>query len=257
MSTTPSYNAMSPSLEAELHQDEALAVQVPALPIPTNLGDLLPTAFVELSPAQLAQVERASLARKILGPAGAAILTCPSAEQLNKCPHVGKCEYVRMGADKIPHGNLCPIEARYVTDKFHDWMREFKRTPQTMTETERIGICELVSLDLKELRCNDILSEPDNARLTENCPSALSEQGNPVEWENIVHRNEQILAQVHADRRMILKSFELTPEMLTKKRRMEGDKDKIDISSRQAALAAAIASAVAEQFADDDEEPEP
>lgn len=254
MSQTPNYNAISPSLEAELQQDTALATSPINLPVPANLLDLLPTPVIELTPNQLVRVERASLARKILGPAGAAVLTCPNAENLAKCPHVNKCEYVQMGEDKIPHGQLCPVEARYVTDKFQDWLREMRKTPQTVTETERIGICELVALDLKELRCNNILAEADNARLTENCPSALSEAGAPVEWENIIHRNEQILAQVHSDRRMVLKSLELTPEMLTKKRRLEGDKDKIDISSRQAALAAAIAEAIQAANADDEEE---
>jgi hypothetical protein len=213
-----------------------------------DVYQLLPMTHVELTQEEKQSVSRLQLGRVILGPVAAAVMTCPQPTELappgsilslleskNRCPHMKSCVLLQL--QKAPHGNACPLETNYITERFVRWSRELGKEPGELTESERIAASELTSLDLSEQRCLDILGEAEHARMTDLSVKEVDTQGNPISYEKVIHVNQQALEQIRVARTRVMKAFELTPEMKTKKARYEGGSKGADLASVQSANA--------------------
>jgi hypothetical protein len=113
-------------------------------------------------------------------------------------------------------------------------MLELERTPDTLAESERVAISQLVYLDLQESRCLQKLSMADSALMKSRSVKDIDlETGQPVCWEDVIHINRQIITNIIQERRGILKDFELTPEMKTKRKKVEGRSGGSDLATKQ------------------------
>jgi hypothetical protein len=176
----------------------------------------LPIAKIKLSSNEKSAAELYQQAFVLLGPVAAAPMVCSK-----QCPNA-VCPLAMIG--KEPIGDRCPFEQQYVQERFLAWMDNLGLTFDDISETERSNIATLVTLDLHEKRCNDILAEPQNATLTTRAGRAAA-----------VRLNEII-----AQRRGILRDMELTPEMQTKKKKALGrlkPGNGLDLASRMSANA--------------------
>lgn len=187
---------------------------------------LLPTSKIDLTAEEAAKVKVYQEARIVFGAAGAAPMICAA----EKCPFAARCPLMQI--KKAPLGELCPFEAHYVTERFRGWVKSLCEE-SGVTEVERVTISNLVYLDLQELRCLNILSDAQNAKLTSISVKDVGYDGIPVSWEEIIHANVQRLNEITTQRRMIMKDFELTREAQTKKARLAKRNDRSDLSSRQ------------------------
>lgn len=194
-----------------------------------KLSSLLPIPNIELTRDEQQRVSQYQEARLILGSAGSAPMVCAGFD----CPFASRCPLVQI--NKAPVKQICPFESHYVIERFHSWMSELGRTIDTLTESERVTIANLVYLDLQEQRCNQALSEAKNALMaTRTVRDVDINTGQPVCWEDIIHINAQRLDSIIISRRMLMKDFELTPEQKTKRLKWLGQKDGLDFASRMA-----------------------
>lgn len=131
-----------------------------------------------------------------------------------------------------------------MTERFIRWAAEMGKTPHDLNETERVNISELVTLDMHERRHLSILSEAEATRGVDLSLKETDSQGNPIAWEKVIHISQQSLVTLRATRKQILKMFELTPEMKTKKAKYEGGTKGADLSSVQSSRAAQLSKAL-------------
>jgi hypothetical protein len=205
-----------------------------------SLSTLLPTSVLDLSEEERAELMGHQLATRVLGPAAGAVLVCPGNQigvpDDSKCPYFAKCPLLRM--QKAPQNRLCPFEKDIVETRFSDWCRELEVEPDDLAESQRAVIADLVWLDIQEQRCLNIVSSGKSARLTQiNVKEVHPETGEHLAWERVIHANMELLDRIHTQRRMIFKDWELTPEMKTKKNKLEGKGKGTDLSSKLAAKA--------------------
>lgn len=194
-----------------------------------KLSSLLPIPAIELTNDERQLVSQYQEARLILGSAGTAPMICGG----NDCPFALRCPLIAI--KKAPVKQICPFESHYVIERFHGWMSELGRTLDTLVESERVTVSNLVYLDLQEQRCNQALSEAKNALMASRTVRDVDiNTGQPVCWEDIIHINAQRLDQIIISRRMLMKDFELTPEQKTKRLKWLGQKDGQDLASRTA-----------------------
>jgi hypothetical protein len=196
----------------------------------TQLAEILPTVEIDLTEEERLQVSRHVTARFLMDTAGAAALTCQE-----DCPFRMECPLFI--ARKQPTGRLCPVEIEYLRARFMGWMREMGRTLDTVTESERLAIGNLCSLQLELQRVRTILARARNAEMNQvSVRDVNAETGEPICWENVIHTAAQRESQILLDIRMIMKDFELTPEQKTKKAKALGLRPGNDIASRQSKL---------------------
>src|SRR6266702_2847233 len=226
-----------------------------------DIYSLLPMPHIELTTSEKETVQKYQLGRIILGPVADAVAECPpplADLQLDAanpivtfttllasfkiCPFRTTCPFLQQG--KAPHGQPCPLETNYLTERFIRWATELGKTPNELNETERVNISELVSQDMHERRHLSILSEAEASRGVDLYIKETDSQGNPIAWEKVIHISQQSLARLRAERKQILKMFELTPEAKTKKSRYEGGVKGADLSSLQSGRAAQLTKAL-------------
>jgi hypothetical protein len=210
------------------------------VPKKTSLTTLLPGTSIELNEEEIAEVYAHQLATRVLGPAAGAVLVCPGNQcglpDEQKCPYFAKCPLLRM--QKAPEGRLCPFEKDIVEQRFGDWCRELGAEPDQLSESQRAVVADLVWLDVQEQRCVNIMSSGKAARMTQiNVKESHPETGEHLAWERVIHSNMELLDRVHTQRRLIMKDWELTPEMKTKKAKLEGKGKGNDLSSQLSAKA--------------------
>jgi hypothetical protein len=181
-----------------------------------------------------------SMTLRVLGPVGGSCLICPGNQagysEDRRCAYAAKCP--ALAAGKAPAGQLCPLEVDVIEERFNSWCLEIGTEPMTIKESERIVISELTWLDIQEQRCASILSRGEAARLTQiNVKEVHPETGEQLAWERVLHANATLLDQIHTKRRMLFKDWELTPEMKTKKAKIEGKGKGDDLGSQLTAKA--------------------
>jgi hypothetical protein len=204
------------------------------------LSTLLPSPVMELTDEENAEVKAHQLAARVLGPAAGAVLVCPGNQvgvpDEQKCPYFAKCPLLRV--HKAPLGRLCPFEKDMIESRFGAWCHELDIQPDQLLESERATIADLVWLDIQEQRCLNILSSGKASRLTQiNVKESNPESGEHLAWERVTHANMELLDRIHTQRRMIFKDWELTPEMKTKKAKLEGKGRGTDLGSQLSAKA--------------------
>jgi hypothetical protein len=226
--------------EVEEGQQEIVPAPDPSSTVMQAFFNLLPDTVLpdNLDPQVKQRAEQTQAALAVLGPAGGAVTVCPGNQQgvpeHRKCPLAAKCDLLQ--AQVAPSGQLCPLERNYVLQRFSSWSTEMNKLPNQLTETERVTVAELTWIDLQELRCSTILSKGEATRLSQkNVKEVHPETGEHLAWEHVIHINAQLLDQLQARRRMILKDWELTPEMKTKKAKTLGKGNGMDFSSQQSA----------------------
>lgn len=223
-----------------------LANMKPAFSFTSILGT---TAELGLTQPEALELKAFQQSLVILGPAGGSVLICPG-NQINvksedRCAYAAKCPLLRM--EKAPEGKLCPIERLLVEERFSSWCRTIGQEPDQLTEDARAMVSTLTYIDVQEQRCVNILSAGEGARLTQvNVTDAISfatqdaeggtnQQVLPLTWERVLHINAELLAQLEARRRMILKDWMLTPEQKWKIAKAEGKAKGNDIGTEQSA----------------------
>ena len=197
----------------------------PPVPAYQQFSLILPTGTIDLTADQARQVQQYHQALVVLGPAGVSPLKCGGG-----CPTAFRCPLAQMR--KAPEGQSCPFEVDYVRVRFAAWLDELGRTPDTLLASERSTVANLVYIDVQEQRCLAILSKAENAAMVSRSVRDVDENGKVVCWEDVIHINRQILDGLNAQRRGLLRDFELTPEAKTKKRKVEGVRPGSDLSSR-------------------------
>jgi hypothetical protein len=165
---------------------------------------------IELTPEETARVRNHQEVRLIFGSAAAAILTCTI-----ECPKIVQCPLAQI--HKAPAGFKCPLEIHYARERFIAWAREIGADPDNMGETSRVAVSQLVSIDIQEQRCLDIVAIGEDAKLTQRSVKDCDVNGNPIAWEHIIHQNIQLIDVLQNRRRNILRDWELTPEMQSRK----------------------------------------
>lgn len=201
----------------------------------STISGLLPIGDIELSAKEQTDVQRYQQARLILGAAGAAPMVCAGPA----CTFAVTCPLVAIG--KAPLHKLCPFELNYVTERFLSWMTELERTLETMNESERSAISNLVYIDIQEQRCLSTLAKAENASMVSRSVRDIDiETGSPICWEDVIHINRQILTNLTGERRGILKDFELTPEAKTKKQKYLGEVEDNNLARKQSNLFAQL-----------------
>ena len=196
---------------------------------------LLPTGSVDLTPAEAKAVQTYQEARLVLGSAATAPMRCAG----ELCPIANTCPLMKI--HKAPIGETCPFEANFVVNRFAGWMTELMKTENTMTETERSSIAQLVVIDLQEQRCLAIMSEGKAASMTDLSVKEVDLQtGEALSYEKIVHANMQILQELRTQRRMLLDDMEKTEKAKTRKlKTLQGHTGK-DLATRQSAVGDAV-----------------
>lgn len=213
---------------------------------------LSPEPIPQITEQVRARMQQTQEALIVLGPAGGAVTVCPgnqdTPEFLNsaaarglsvseiRCPLFTKCDLAKNRM--APAGHLCPYERDYVLQRFAAWCEQIGKNPNNITEVERVTVSELTWIDLQELRCSTILSSGEDARLSQLSVKEVNPtNGAYLAWEKMIHVNAQLLDQLLTRRRLILKDWELTPEMQTRKRKVDGKGKGLDLSSQTSARA--------------------
>ena len=190
----------------------------------------MPLPAIDLTAEEAVVVNRNQYARLLLDSAALAPMVCSSG-----CYFIAQCPLAQI--QKHPIGFRCPFEQQYVVERFISWMREFGRTADTLLESERTQIADLVSFQVELLRCRAILAMPEHAHLQQRSVRDVdANTGAPIAWEDQVHiaaqREDQIILQM----RMIMRDFELTPEMKTRRQKALQLRSGADLASRQSSI---------------------
>lgn len=212
---------------------------LPMQSIEDRFSLLLPSGGVDLTAEEAKKVQIYQEARLVLGSAGTAPMRCAG----DLCPIANTCPLIKM--KKAPIGELCPFESNYVVNRFAGWMKELGKSEQTMTETERSSIGQLVVIDLQEQRCLAIMSEGKAASMTDLSVKEVDLQtGDALSYEKIVHANMQILQELRTARRMLLDDMEKTEKAKTRKlKTLQGHTGK-DLATRQSQTGDAVRQAL-------------
>jgi hypothetical protein len=216
------------------------AAEAPAEHPKLNLSTLLPPTAIDLTPEEVSLVQGQQQATRILGPAAASVLVCAGNQagvpEDRRCPYSAKCALLRL--HKAPQDHLCPFERDLVESRFAAWCTELGHDPGELPESVRAVVADLVWLDIQEQRCLAILAKGEAARLTQiNVKEVHPDTGEHLSWERVIHANVDMLDRIHTQRRMIFKDWELTPEMKTRKAKLEGKGKGDDLSSQLASKA--------------------
>lgn len=197
----------------------------------TRIAQLLPVKDINLASDQKARVSLWHEARLVLGPAASAPMNCAG----EKCPIAFQCPLVKLKS--APLNEPCPFEQNYVVERFHGWLRTFKLDLDSITEIERITISNLVYLDVEEDRIRKQLANAQNASLiVQSVRDVDVETKEPLCWEYEINPLVTRLNEITTTRRMLMKDFELTPEMKTKRKKALGVHAGDDLASRQSKL---------------------
>lgn len=211
----------------------------PLVRVQDRFAALLPTTQTDLTPAEQKTVQIYQTARLVLGSAGVAPMRCAGPT----CPIANTCPLVKI--HKAPIGEICPFEANYVSERFVGWMNEINQTEETLTETDRSSIAQLVVIDLQEQRCLSIMAEGKAASMTDLSVKEVDLQtGEALSYEKIVHANMQILQELRTARRMILDDMERTERAKTRRLKIMQGKTGKDLATRQSANADKIRNAL-------------
>jgi len=165
-----------------------------------------------------------------MGPCAMAPMLCEGA----RCPVAASCPLVALG--KAPEKQPCPFEVNYVVERFVAWMVEFGRTLDDLEESERAVISQLVELDLEESRIRKVLAFGPAAGLVSTVVRNVNEAGEPTCWEDVAHPLLGRLTEIAEQRRAILRDFELTREMQTRRRKLLGEQRGDDLAFRQSQM---------------------
>jgi hypothetical protein len=183
-----------------------------------KLTSLLPIAAVELTPSQQDLARSYQTAQRILGPAASSPMLCAKA-----CPTPFRSVCMLAQIGKEPIGQRCPWEQQYAMDCMIEWMSEIGRTFDDILASERSMLQRLVTIDIQDRRCNMILADAENAKLTSRAVRDVDvETGTPLCWEDVIHANAEQQDKLTTQRRMILKDLELTPEAQTRRKKSLG-----------------------------------
>ncbi len=197
----------------------------------TRLAHLLPIKDINLAPNQKAQANLWHEARLVLGPAASAPMYCAG----SSCPIAFQCPLVK--AKAAPLNEPCPFEQSYVVERFYGWLKTFKLDLDSITEVERATIANLIYLDVEEDRIRKQLAASEAASLVvQSVRDVDAESLNPICWEWMINPLVTRLNEITINRRMLLKDFELTPEMKTKRRKALGVHAGDDLATRQSKL---------------------
>ena len=151
--------------------------------------------------------------RLLLGPGYSSVMRCELT-----CPRVATCPLA--ACHKAPAGRPCPLEVHFGRERFIGWCKDLGANPDDLAETERVAAGVLAGIDIKEQRCLDIVAIGEDARLTQLSVKDVDiATGRAICWETVIHQNIQLLDQLRAQRRQILRDWELTPEMKSKRNR--------------------------------------
>jgi hypothetical protein len=204
----------------------------PLTQLQDRFAALLPTAAPDLTIEEQKKVQVYQEARLVLGSAGVAPMRCAG----ELCPIANTCPLMKI--HKAPLGETCPFEANYVVTRFVGWMSELNHTEQTLTETDRSSIAQLIVIDLQEQRCLAIMSEGKEASMTDLSVKEVDLQtGEALSYEKIVHANMQILEELRTQRRMLLDDMERTEKAKTRRLKLMQGKTGKDLATRQSANA--------------------
>ena len=234
--TKPVEEAPAPLPEAVLFKtpvtQQIVAPKPAVLSTVERFALLLPTGHIDLTTEEHQKVQTYQEARLVLGSAGVAPMRCAG----ETCPIANTCPLVKI--KKAPIGEICPFEANYVVERFTGWMAELNRTEETISETDRSSIAQLVVIDLQEQRCLSIMAEGKAASMTDLAVKEVDLQtGEALSYEKIVHANMQIIQELRTARRMILDDMERTERAKTRKLKTLQGKTGKDLATRQSANA--------------------
>lgn len=165
---------------------------------------------IDLTESETAEVSEWQQSRLVLGSAISVVMMCDL-----MCPRLGMCPLAR--AHKAPFGYKCPLELHQATERFSGWCDELGVNPMALAESERAAVSELVRIDIQIQRCLDILAQGEATKLTDRSVTDVDTNGVPICFETVIHQNEQLLDTLQSQRSRILKEWELTPEMRSKK----------------------------------------
>lgn len=208
----------------ENHQQGKPPIQIAA----DRFSKLLPTGNIDLTPEEQKTIQIYQEARLVLGSAGAAPMKCAGKD----CPISSTCPLFKI--NKAPIGELCPFETNYVVERFANWMKDLERTENTLTETERSSIAQLVVIDLQEQRCLTIMSEGKQAAMTDLAVKEVDlNTGDALSYEKIVHANMVIIQELRTARRVILDDMERTEKAKTRKLKTLQNRTGKDLASKQ------------------------
>jgi hypothetical protein len=204
---------------AQLQIAEQPAVPVPAEfpqpPVPTprdRVEAVLRLPDIELTPEESARVQSFQEARLLLGSAASTVMVCSI-----ECGRIVQCPLAAI--NKAPAGHKCPLEVHYAKERFLAWADELEVPADQLSESERIAISQLVAIDVQEQRCLDIVAIGEDAKYTQKSVKDVDQNGNELAWEYVIHQNMQLIEVLQNRRRTILRDWELTPEMKSKKNR--------------------------------------
>jgi hypothetical protein len=202
----------------------------PANQFQDKLASLLPTVAPDLTVEEQKKVQIYQEARLVLGSAGVAPMRCAG----DACPIAVTCPLVKI--HKPPIGETCPFEANYVITRFIGWMKELNQSEETLNETDRSSIAQLIVIDLQEQRCLAIMSEGKAAAMTDLSVKEVDLQtGEALSYEKIVHANQQILQELRTARRMILDDMERTERAKSRRLKLMSGKTGKDLATVQSA----------------------
>jgi hypothetical protein len=187
-------------------------------PPKTCINSLLPSTDLGLTKEEQIEFDAYQVTTTILGPAAGAVLLCPGNQEKtlpdDRCPYFAKCPLRRAG--KAPKDKLCPVERKIVEDRFSAWCKEVGTEADTISESDRSAVADLVWIDLQIQRCVNILSSGDTSRMTQrNVTDAVlmdpDEPPTTVATERVLHVVTARLDTLHTQRRLLLREWMLTP----------------------------------------------
>ena len=118
------------------------------------------------------------------------------------CPFVDDCPFVEIG--KVPVARKCPIEVELIAYWTAKYMEEFGVDPDNQSEVSMIT--ELAELDIYDCRCSMILSQPDNAELTQQIVVGVDAEGRAIYNED-VHKAWELKERVKKRKDKILEAL--------------------------------------------------
>lgn len=205
------------------------------------LNFLLQNKKIELTEVEQQKMDIYKQAQNVLGVAASAPMKCAG----EHCPVAGTCLLFEM--HKAPIGDICPIEADYVSEKFVDWTKDLGKGIADLTATEKSDIAELVVMDVQERRCTLIMAEGKAASMTDLSVKEVDLQtGEALSYEQKVHANQEIIQEIRTARRMKLDDMEKTEKAKTRKLKAYQGKNGNDLSTRQSAIADQVRNAIAD-----------
>lgn len=230
------------SVENEVKDIPVDSMAVKPVPVPMTMkqrfSSLLPSVSPDLTEQEQVQIQRYQESHLVLGVAAAAVMICTA----HLCPVAETCPLQQI--QKAPAGQLCPLEANYVVERFAGWMMELGKSEHTMSETERSSIAQLVTIDIQEKRCLQLMSIGKAASMTDLSVKEIDlETGDALSYEKIVHANQQIIQELRTARRMLLDDMERSEKAKTRKIKIQLGSGK-DLSSMQSSNADKIRTSI-------------